>query len=73
VTEAEGAVAVQTSSKKRAGKLSTTLVKKNARRASYAAGAMAAIARPDLKDAAKARASQIARALRTRKAKAASA
>lgn len=48
VTEVDGAVAISVSSKKKAGKFSTSLVKKNARRTIYAAGAVAKSKRPDL-------------------------
>ena len=49
VSEVDGAVAITTSSKKKAGKTNATIVKKNARRTAYAAGAVAASLRPDLK------------------------
>ena len=49
VTEIDGAVAVSVSSKKAGKYFGTTLVKKNARRTIYAAGAIAATKRPDLK------------------------
>ena len=75
VAPVEGGVAIsKSSSKSKAGKLGQTIVKKNARRTNYAAGAVAASVRPDLKRAAQARASALTKAARTAKAaKAASA
>jgi hypothetical protein len=49
VDEVDGAVAIVTSSVKKPGKMNVTRVKKNARRANHAAGAVAASRRRDLK------------------------
>ena len=62
---ADGAVVVaKSSAKSKAGKLSGSVVKKNARRTNHAAGAEAASTRPDLKSAAMARASALSKGIR---------
>lgn len=68
VSEEDGAMTISVASKKDAHKLQKTAVKKNARRSAHAAGAVARKVRPDLVKAAKAKASAVARGIRTRKA-----
>lgn len=68
VSERDGELVVSCSSKKRGGRLSSTVVKKKVRRCNYAAGAVAASVRPDLVRAAKARASAITKSQRVRAA-----
>ena len=68
VVEQDGAVAITVASKKNGIKTQKTAVKKNARRAAHAAGAVASKVRPDLVKAAKAKASALSRGLRARKA-----
>jgi hypothetical protein len=68
VVEQDGAVAITLASKKNGIKTQKTAVKKNARRAAHAAGAVASKVRPDLVKAAKAKASALSRGLRARKA-----
>ena len=70
VTEKDGAVTIMLGAKKNGIKSQRTPVKKNARRAAHAAGAVAARVRPDLVKAAKAKASALARGIRSRKANA---
>jgi len=71
---ADDAVVVAKSSKKsKAGRMVGSVVKKNARRTNFAAGAEAAGTRPDLKSAAMARAAALHKGIRTKKAKAAAA
>ena len=71
VTEENGAVTIMLGSKKNGIKSQKTAVKKNARRAAHAAGAVAAKRRPDLVNAAKAKAGALSRGLRARKARSA--
>lgn len=61
-------MAISVASKKDAHKIQKTSVKKNARRCAHAAGAVARKVRPDLVKVAKAKASAVARGIRTRKA-----
>ena len=61
-------MAISVASKKNAHKVQKTSVKKNARRCAHAAGAVARKVRPDLVKVAKAKASAVARGIRTRKA-----
>lgn len=68
VTEEDGAVTLSVTCKKQAQKTHKIPVKKNARRAAYAAGAVTKKVRPDLEKVAKAKASAVSRGLRTRKA-----
>ncbi|KFM27235.1 Nicotinamide mononucleotide adenylyltransferase 1 [Auxenochlorella protothecoides] len=68
VSADESGLLISTSSKKRAGNLRSFAVKSHARKATKSAVATAGAIRPDLKDAARAKASALAWSLRVKKA-----